>query len=60
MNLPQTAGCNFWETTNIMYCQMLFSLYDSLISLILKQLSGLGEQRERWRRLKDKIMGIQL
>lgn len=33
MNLPQTAGCNFWETMNIMYCQMLFSLYDSLSSL---------------------------
>lgn len=29
MNLPETAGCKFWEMINIMYCQMLFSLYDS-------------------------------
>lgn len=33
MNLPQTAGCNFGEMTSIMYCQMLFSLCDSLSSL---------------------------
>lgn len=29
MKLPQTAGCNLGEKMNIMYCQMLFSLYDS-------------------------------
>lgn len=33
MNLPQTAGCNFWEMMNIIHRQMLFSLYDSLSSL---------------------------
>lgn len=33
MNLPQTAGCNFWEMMNIIYRQMLFSLYDRLSSL---------------------------
>lgn len=32
MNLPQTAGCNLREIINIMYCQMLFSLYDSVSS----------------------------
>lgn len=32
MNLPQTAGCNLGEIMNIMYCQMFFSLYDSISS----------------------------
>lgn len=29
MNLPQRAGCKFLEIINIMYCQKLFSLYDT-------------------------------
>lgn len=33
MNMPRTADSNFAEVMNITYCQMLFSVHDSLSSL---------------------------